>query len=228
MKHQFTKYKDEAMGLRRRGYTYGEIKKCLNAPIPKSTLTLWFKKITLSENAHRRLKKVIDIKLKNAHSRALEANRKKRKEYLSDIEKKVKHLKNHLLNNDIAKIVLAMLYLGEGAKGIRRSFMFGNSDPNVIKLYLNLLRRCYVINESKFRCTIQCRADQNIPFLENFWMNITKIPYSQFYKARIDPRTIGKKSKKPDYKGVCRIDYFCADIYNEIEKIIEIICKTGL
>jgi len=101
--------------------------------------------------------------------------------------------------------------------------MFGNSDPPIITLFLSLLRRCYNIDENKFRCTLQCRADQNIPKLEKFWSQVTKIPMPQFYKARIDPRTIGKPSRKPDYKGVCRIDYFSGDIFMELKQIMEVI-----
>ncbi|PIR44326.1 hypothetical protein COV23_00575 [Candidatus Wolfebacteria bacterium CG10_big_fil_rev_8_21_14_0_10_31_9] len=105
--------------------------------------------------------------------------------------------------------------------------MFGNSDPNIIYLFLKLLRYCYDIDENKFRCTLQDRADQNIKKLEKFWRLVTKIPKKQFYKARIDPRTIGKISKKPEYKGVCVIDYFSADILNEFKKIVEVIYKNG-
>ena len=116
-----------------------------------------------------------------------------------------------------------MLYLGEGAKNQRGSLMFGNSDPFIISLFLYLLRYCYNIDESKFRCTLQCRADQNSRKLEKFWFQITKIPLSQFYKARIDPRTIGKPSKKLEYKGVCRIDYFSAEIFTELTQIANIV-----
>jgi len=68
-------------------------------------------------------------------------------------------------------------------------------------------------------------ADQNIKKLEKFWSQVTKISLSQFYKARIDPRTIGKPSKKPNYKGVCRIDYFSADLFIELMQIPKIIHK---
>ena len=58
-----------------------------------------------------------------------------------------------------------------------------------------------------------------------FWSKITNIPLSQFYKARIDSRTIGKKSKNLNYKGVCRIDYFSAEIAIELMQISKIIHK---
>ncbi len=128
-----------------------------------------------------------------------------------------------LKNKDIAKIALAMLFLGEGSKKSKGTLMLGNSDPQTIILYLKLLRQCYVLDEKKFRCTVQCRADQDTRKLERFWSRTTKIPSKQFYETRIDPRTIGKPSKYLDYKGVCRIDYFSADILTELKQIINLI-----
>jgi hypothetical protein len=85
------------------------------------------------------------------------------------------------------------------------------------------LRYCYNIDESKFRCTIQCRADQDIQKLEKFWSEATNISLKQFYKARIDPRTIGKLSIKKEYKGVLRIDCFSAKILQELLEIPRIL-----
>lgn len=213
--------------MRKIGTTYGEIRRRLNVPVPKSTLSVWFKSIT----SDPKYKKVIELAMKKnsgkGHIFALEANRVIRKKYLESIDNRIKHLEKIISNKNIAKISLAMLYLGEGAKNRKGSLMFGNSNPDIIKLFLHLLRHCYRIDEKKFRCTLQCRADQNIKKLEKFWSETTNIPLSQFYKARIDPRTIGKKSKKPEYKGVCRIDYFSADTYIELTKIGELIIKWG-
>lgn len=227
MKSKYHQLKNKAILLRKNGKTYGEIKKILNNPIPKSTLSEWFKNISLSKKQQQRIDRCVLNNIHKGHLMALIANKEKRKQYLKSVEQRVKHLKNLVANKDIAKIIVAMLYLGEGSKTQRGSLMLGNSNPKIIDLFLRLLRNCYNIDENKFRCTLQCRADQNIEALEKFWSKTTNIPLSQFYKARVDPRTIGKKSKKIDYKGVCRIDYFSADIFNEIIKIIEVV-YTGL
>lgn len=95
----------------------------------------------------------------------------------------------------------------------------------MIGLFLKLLRQCYEIDEKKFRFTLQCRADQNVKKLEDYWSKVTRIPLSQCFKVQIDPRTIGKPSKKKDYKGVCRIDYFSAHIDTELKIIVIIISK---
>src|SRR3989344_1469742 len=110
----------------------------------------------------------------------------------------------------------------------RGSLRFGNSDSFIIGLFLNLMRKYYKVDEKKFRCTILCRADQNVVDLEKFWQEITKIPKSQFYKARIDARTIGKPSQKINYRGVCAIDYFSADTFLDLMQIPKTVFKMGL
>lgn len=220
MKSKFYLQKAKVILLRKSGKTYGEIIKVIGQNIPKSTLSDWCKKIYLNSNQ----KKIIDKTVKNNCRKGMEAariiNKERRKKYLESIAERNKHLSKILDNIDVCKVVLSILYLGEGTKKINRgSLRFGNSDPFVISLFLNLIRKCYKIDETKFRCTVLCRADQNIVKLEKFWKKITNIPKSQFYKTRIDPRTIGKPTKKTDYKGVCVIDYFSADIFLDLMQI---------
>jgi len=209
--------------LRKQGYTYKEITDNLKIKVPKSTLSYWCKNIDLPKEYYIKIKKQKELNLVKARSLALIANKNKRGKYLQNIATKNQHLTKLLYDKGIAKIALVMLYLGEGSKTQRGSLIFGNSNPDIIRLFLKLLRLCYLIDEQKFRCTLQCRADHDITLLEKYWSQTTKIPLKQFYKAQIDKRTIGKPSKKPDYKGVCRIDYLSADIYNEIKVIIELI-----
>lgn len=212
----FNILKNDALKLRKSGRSYGEIREILKAKIPKSTLSYWFKDILLSDKNKHRIKKIILSKAEEGRIKALKTNKDKRGLYLESIKKKVSHLPNLIDNKEIAKLALTMLYLGEGSKTRRGALMFGNSNPDIIKLFLKILRTCYDVDESKFRCTVQCRADQDPTILKEFWFDITKIPRGQFYKPRIDLRTIGRPSRKLGYKGVCRIDYFSADIYNEL------------
>jgi len=227
MRSNFGLFKTKAIKLRKSGKTYGEIQNIIGVKIPKSTLSLWCNKIYITN----KIKKIIDRKIIENRKKGMEIaqiiNKEKRKKYLKSIADRNKKLALSLRNKDTAKITLATLYLREGAKTRSGSLMFGNSDPYIISLFLYLLRFCYNIDEKKFRCTVQCRASQDTIKLEKFWRKITKIPSSQFYKTRIDPRTIGKPSKKLNYKGVCRIDYFSADIFLDLMQIPKTIYKMG-
>jgi hypothetical protein len=84
---------------------------------------------------------------------------------------------------------------------------------------LKLLKVCYDFDIKKVRCTVQCRADQDIHALEKFWRDIIRIPKKLFYKTRVDKRTIGKATRKSNYKGVLRIDYFDSNIRYELESL---------
>lgn len=228
MRSKFGLFKIRAVELRKLGKTYGEIRNIIGKNIPKSTLSLWCNKIYLTSEQRKIIDKKVIENCKKGMEVAWIVNRERRKKYLKSIVNRNKHLSKILKNRDIGKVALSMLYIGEGSKGFNRSSLrFGNSDPFVIDLFLNLMRKCYTIDEKKFRCTILCRADQNIGKLETFWTDITKIPLSQFYKTRIDSRTIGKPSKKIDYKGVCAIDYFSADLFLDLIQIPKTIHKMG-
>jgi len=217
--------KEKAIKLREKGKTYSEIQKFFKKAIPKSTLSNWCSDVSLSEKYQNRIRKIICKNARKGRVVALAVNRAKRERYLKSVARRNEHLADALKDKDTAKVALAMLYLGEGSKTERSLVTFANSDPLIVNLFLYLLRYCCDIDERKFRCTLQCRADQNIVKLENFWSKITKINPKQFYKARIDPRTVGKQSKKPDYKGVCRIDYLSANLLVEFMETIKIICK---
>lgn len=228
MKSKYYTFKSQVITLRKSGKTYGEIIKAVNKNIPKSTLSNWCHSIYLTSEQKKKIDKAVEENYKKGLKVALVINKERREKYLKSITYRNKHLSSILKNVNVAKVTLSILYLGEGAKSLSRgSLYFGNSDPFIIHMFLSLMRKCYKLDESKFRCTVLCRADQNIVNLERFWLKITKIPRSQFYKARIDPRTIGKPSRNINYKGVCKIDYFSADLFLELMSIPKIIHTMG-
>lgn len=221
MKSKFFAFKSKVISLRKSGRTYGEIRKEIGQIIPKSTMSEWCRGVYLNSEQRRTIDERIKENCQKGREVACMVNARRRQEYLNSIVNRNKYLIKIFRNKDVAKIALSMLYLGEGYK--KNALRFGNSDSFTISLFLNLLRKCYKIDENKLRCTILCRADQNINKLEMFWQNITNIPSCQFYKTRIDPRTIGKPSKKLDYNGVCVIDYFSTDIFWDLIKIPKVI-----
>lgn len=217
--------KEKIRELRSKGKTYSEINKILNFDTPKSTMSCICKDVLLPKHYITRVKQIncknLEIARKN-----MTANRElKRKRLTAEFYRKNKNLKQFLKNKKSAKIFLACLYLAEGGKTRRGSLMFGNSDPRIIRLFLSLLRRAYVVDESRLRCTLQCRADQNIKSLQRFWSRVAGVPIGRFFKPQVDKRSLGKKTIKTDYKGVCRIDYFSANVFHELMMIGKIITE---
>ena len=127
-----TELKQKAIILRNNGKTYSEIIKSLNVSIPKSTLSYWFKNIIMSSEYKEKIKKQRNDNLNKAREKALIVNKNKRKEYFKKIENKNQKLIPLLKNNDVAKIALSMLYVGEGSKSTKSALMFGNSSTSII------------------------------------------------------------------------------------------------
>lgn len=211
--------------LRTQGKTYGEIQRLLKRKFPKSTLSEWCKDVSLPFNYTRRISKLNLINLGRARSTAVEINKIKREEFFDHINSINAPISLKIHDNDTAKIALSMLCLGEASKyGNGSAFSLGNSDYRIIVLFIKLLRACLpTFDSKKIRCTVQCRADQNIEKLERYWQKITKVQKSQFYKTRIDPRTIGKPTKKRGYFGVLRIDYLDRKIQHELESLAQLV-----
>lgn len=217
MKGYSVRMRDEAAALRRRGKTYSEINETLGRNVPKATLAYWFRDISIPVMAKQKQEQKNRTHLRRIQGLAVRAKRAKRLKYLEEMIKQNKHLAIVSRNRDIQKIILSILYLGEGRKNPKTgSLAFGNANPEVIGLFLQLLRSCYKVREDRLRVTVMCRADQDRHDLNAFWSDTTKISLNQFYPVRIDSRTIGKATRKVGYRGVCRIEYFSARVLHEI------------
>ncbi len=216
--------KDEVRRLRSIGKTYTEINQLLELQLSKSTLSVWCRNVKLPLSYPQKVISLNKMNLNKARKLAHKANVIKRESYLRHIHSINTPIAEGIENINTAKIALAMLCLGEASKsGSGTSFYFGNSDPRIILLFIELLKRCFDFDINKARCTVQCRADQDTIYLEDYWAKLTNIPKNLFYKSRIDQRTVGKPTKKTDYKGVLRIDYFDSKVRHELESLANLV-----
>lgn len=217
--------KEGVQKLRALGKTYTEIQQELGIRIPKSTLSYWCKDIPLPSSYFEKLEELKKLNLSKSLQFAWLVNSEKRKLYLESIREQNIPIVSLIDDNNVAKLFLASLYLGEGQKSTaqRRNFSLGSSDPKIIKLLIGLLKQVFDLQSNKIRCTVQCRADQDTDYLEDYWSKISGIPRDQFYKTRIDPRTIGKPTKNRDYRGVLRVNYFDTRVLLELESLAQLV-----
>ncbi|HOX96683.1 MAG TPA: hypothetical protein PLI45_04885 [Candidatus Woesebacteria bacterium] len=221
--------KSEAKKLREKGKTSREINSILNQHIPKSTFTGWFRGIRLTYEQKKRISLLNARKLDLARVRAVKANKVIRNRFLVSLDEINRPISKKIRGTQTAKIALAMLCFGEASKyGSGSVFSLGNTNHKIITLFIKLLKVCFDIDNSKFRCTVMCRADQNTNELEKYWREITNIPKNQFYKTRIDPRSIGKPTKKPGYKGVLKVDYLDTKIQLELESLANLLYNQAV
>ena len=165
------KEKNKAIGLRKLGKSYGEIRK--KVKVSKSSLSLWLKDIKLSPEQEKRI--YVEIRQKNAY-RLAKANQQKKikttKEIIEESKKEVHTLfKNPLFLSGL------MLYWAEGDKAEKWEMVkFSNSDPMMIKLIMRWFREVCNVSENKFKLRIQIHEVSNIEEGIKFWSLNTGIP----------------------------------------------------
>lgn len=224
--HYSTQLKAKVRKLRSRGKTYTEITDILQVWIPKSTLSYLCEGVALPRWYQKKVDKLNAKNFTKAQKMAWVSNKNKRERLLHALVVKNNYLLEKLKDENVLKMLLAVLYLGEGAKWrSHRGLMLGSSDPLIIKLYMRLLRLCYGIFSEKLRCRVSYRADQDINKLQRYWSRITAVPLRNFYKTKPDPRTVGKITQRNDYKGVCVLTCGGTHIQLELETIPKIIFK---
>ncbi len=135
--------KKQAKILRKKGRSFREISEI--CAISKSTASLWCRNETLNKKARERIKNLGDVGREKGKVTA----REKRVKELELIDKNCSVLRNKKYSIDDYKLFLALLYWGEGGKTKNR-FRFTNSDSEMMKSFLYLLRKAFIINEKNF------------------------------------------------------------------------------
>ena len=103
------------------------------------------------------------------------------------------------------KLAVLMLYWGEGTKG-GNGVALSNSDPQMIKLFVQFLREICGIEESRLRVTLHLYPDHDEKTLKEFWSSLTDIPLTQFNKPFVHRDTKGSYKKKSQY-GTVEVRY---------------------
>ena len=95
-------------------------------------------------------------------------------------------------------ILLSALYWGEGSK---KSFGLSNTDPNLIRVFLNCLKEVFGIDATKLRVSIRIYEDLDKEKCLDFWSRVTGVRKNNFVSVNI---LEGKKRGKLEY-GMCRV-----------------------
>ena len=200
------KYKERelAIKLRKEGFSYSEILE--EVPVAKSTLSLWLRSVGLSKKQKQRLtKKKLLAALRGAH---------RRKDQKRIITKKIK---KEAINEikDINKrdlwMIGAALYWGEGHKEKLRGSLveLGNSDPYLIKIFLEWLYEICKIPKSEInvRIYLHVTARHKLEKVQQYWSKITGFPIKDFQKIIWKKNKINthRKNIGEDYFGLLRV-----------------------
>ncbi|MBI3366306.1 hypothetical protein HY041_01590 [Candidatus Roizmanbacteria bacterium] len=96
-----------------------------------------------------------------------------------------------------------------------------NSDPKIIKIFADFLRKEMKVSNIRLKGQIQVHAGDNREEIEKFWAKETGIPRCQFNKTIIRPK--GNKPNKN--KGTFKLRLYDKNLFLKLKNLLELELK---
>ena len=135
------------------------------------------------------------------------------------------------MNYSLRQIIGVILWWTEGTKSRKDkrwtntwnyTVDLTNTNPDIIKLFLEFLRKDIGIHEPRLKLQLQIHEGDNQEDLEAYWARVTQIPTDRFTKTIVRPRgnKIGKST------GTCKIRYCDKETYMKIHFLLKKILES--
>ena len=200
--------KQQAIRLRKRGFSYSEILKQI--PVAKSTLSLWLREVGLSMPQ----KQVMTAKRIAGQKRGAAARREQRLRLTKIIHKEAEDETTGLTLKELWYIGIA-LYWAEGNKQktyrVSQRVAFSNSDGEMVSVFIRWLLKCVKVDINTIKCNLYVHQShkERVPEMIKFWA--AKTGFSADHFARVYyKKTPSKKNYRKNtgslYNGLLRVN----------------------
>jgi len=190
-KEKCPQLKLKAIELRKKGLSYGEIKKNVN--VAKSTLSLWLKTVPLTPEQRKRFYTARILNLVRGRS----SQRERRKREIAKIIGEAKKEIQLPLSLETYQLLGAVLYWAEGKK--TKHFAITNSDPHFVIFMVRWFKKIFGVNPQDLKAQLNIYPQQNELELKKFWSQLTDIPLENFGKSFVKPPNKGYKKNNLYY-----------------------------
>ncbi|MCR4278724.1 MAG: hypothetical protein NUV81_02345 [bacterium] len=100
------------------------------------------------------------------------------------------------------------LYWGEGTKACKASVRIGNSDPKLIKMFMQFMITFFQVRKSDFRFSLQLFNDIDKNVASRYWCRRLGVNSSQFTKPTFSPsQSLGTYKRKCQYGVLTLYDH---------------------
>lgn len=168
--------------------------------VSKSTTSRWLKDVPLTADQRHQLME--NSKSYGAQHQGSVANkvkhRKIREQYQQAGREKARE-------NDPLHLTGCMLYWAEGTKR-RDSCTFTNSDPQMMKIYMEFSRKCLHINDTdvSIRIDVYLHNDLTLQDIEAYWLELLELTQSAI-KSGITKQSKDEHNGRKLPYGTCKI-----------------------
>jgi hypothetical protein len=208
-----TRERDEARRMRRdEGRSLKEIARLL--AVSPSSVSCWVRDIALTEEQHAALQSRNRFHERQCLARgAMSAKARARRESWQEAGRRLARIGARLY------VTGCMLYWAEGARS-RNRVVFTNSDPEMVRLFVEFLRSSFDVSDERFRVTCNLFADHERRQLEieDFWLETLALPRTSLCKStvnRYSRYSQKKRTNKLPY-GTCRVVIHSTEIAQTI------------
>ena len=194
--------KEKARNLRLRGFSIREIAQRIQCA--KSSVSGWVRDIPLTSE------QIEHLKSNQNRGRAKAANHPNsskhrwariRQQIIDNAKKEVPQRSS----SEYLRLIGAALYWAEGYTASTHSFVFANSDADMIKLMMRFLIKVCKVSLSKIRGRVNIHPHLDIRSAEKYWSKISGIPLKQFHVPLLAVSRASKQKRKTLPHGTFRI-----------------------
>jgi hypothetical protein len=202
----YKKEKELAITLRKQGMSYSQIREKVH--VSKSTLSLWLEDYPLTKERLHELRST-------PNSHRIESYRatmkKKQEEKITIQEKRVTKDMGKLSRRDLF-VSGFFLFWGEGAKGRRGEVALANTDPSMIRYFID-----WIIllggEKEKFYFTLHIYADMDPQTEITYWAKELDVRKTQFWKPYIKKTNLSGLSYRNGFgHGTCNARYMSQEM----------------
>ena len=206
--------KEKARMLRKQGKSYSEIKKIIG--VGKSTLSAWLNDMPLSDAQMRELRDLNPRRIENYR----ETRRKQREARFALAYDKAKEDIGNLSKRELF-IAGLYLYWGEGAKSTKNATILANTDPAMIRAFLDWLDIVGIPRDAT-RVKVHLYKDMDIKKELLYWSKETGLSLKNFRAPYIKKSNLSDITYKNGYgHGTCNMVFENARVWEYISMALK-------
>ncbi len=206
--------KSKAIRMRKEGASYSQIKEKLN--VSKSSLSLWLHDMPLPEKRLRELRDWNAVRIE----RFSNTMRHKRENRWTEVRKcAAKDIGT--LNKRELFLAGLFLYWGEGAKTMPASTSLSNTDPAMIRFFIQWLELLGV-PRNRLRVYVHLYSDMNVQRELRYWSKVLDLPLTSFRKPYVKTSNRSGLSYPQKFThGTCNLIYGNRDIAEYVRMALD-------
>jgi hypothetical protein len=212
--------KEKVLKMRLSGMSYSQIRAVVK--VSKSTLSLWLKDMSLSPERIRELRDFSAVRIEKCRN----TKAKKKQDRLATVFKKVSIDIGKLSDREIFLCGL-FLYWGEGTKTSESVTALTNTNPSMIKFFINWYG-VLGVEKSRLKFRLQLYADMDIQEETLFWASSLDIPLVQFSKPHMKKSNLIDRTYKVGFgHGTCTVSFNNNEMYMYVKSALLFMQNLG-